>query len=83
MHNNKCEPTLQKNSIYVYRYKHMKGIVQSSAPDVDTIPTGPLAAPPLAAAFPAPAAVALLLPRLQMARVTAAAVKVTTRVLQL
>ena len=61
----------------------MKGIVQSSAPDVDTIPTGPLAAPPLAAAFPAPAAVALLLPRLQMARVTAAAVKVNTRVLQL
>ena len=57
--------------------------MQSSAPDVDTIPTAPLAAPPLAAAFPAPAAVALLLPRLQMARVTAAAVKVTTRVLQL
>ena len=57
--------------------------MQSSAHALDTIPTAPLAAPPLAAAFPAPAAVALLLPRLQMARVTAAAVKVTTRVLQL
>ena len=81
MHNiNLCEPTLQKNSIYTGTNICK---AYSAAPDVDTIPTGPLAAPPLAAAFPAPAAVALLLPRLQMARVTAAAVKVTTRVLQL